>query len=220
MRRRSAIVPLSGEVLAVFDPEVLTHRRASPRGWMRDRRELLAELAEGRLLALEVGNVPFVEVRLVGGPGSDVPTGMLRVVSGSVYAGDASELPSRAWHRRRWNLWDWSFAVFLGSLPLVAAWFVGFDERLLRIVALTSAVFVLLLIPISWIVFRGGLGFARRSGVPPKDRPDQVLPLEAGTYAVSVRPDPSGRRAVEIHFWRSDARAPIVKVLPRVSFND
>ncbi|HYX91613.1 MAG TPA: hypothetical protein VE782_08625 [Myxococcaceae bacterium] len=221
MRQRSAIVPLRGEVLVVFDPEVLAHRRTAPRRWMRDRKALLAELAEGRLLALDVGNVPFLEVRLVrtAAPG-EPPVSALRVTSGSVYVGDAADLPSRGWGRRRWNLWDWFFAVFVCSLPVVGAWFLGFGARLLWVVGLTSALFVLLLIPISWAVFRSGWGFARRSGVPPNDRPDQVLALEVGAYAVSVRADRVGRRAVELHLRHSDDAVPSVTALPRVSFEE
>lgn len=197
---RSAVVPLRGGPLVVFDPEVLSARRQSPARWMKEKAALEREIAEGRLLLVDVGKRPFVEVRLVEGDSSGAAAERrIQVASGSVFAGDLADLPSRSWGHRRWNLWDWLFAAFIAGVVPLLWWLLGFDPRLLWVVAGTSAFFLLMLVPISWAMFKGGMGFARRTGLPPVDRPAQLLELPRGTWAAEVRLPSADDGAVEIH---------------------
>jgi hypothetical protein len=192
--RRSAVVPLRGRTLIVFDPEILAHRRDETPKWTRSPSALAAEANEGRLLRIEVGDRPFVNVTVevqASEPGPLAP-GRLQVSSGAVFAGDAADLPSRAWRRRRWNVWDWLLLVFAVAALPVLWWLFGFDRNVLSVAALIITVFVAMLVPISWAIFRGGSGFAKRSGVPPIDHPEQLLDVPAGSWRVQVESSEEG----------------------------
>lgn len=202
-------VALPSGTLVLFDPDTLDHRRGSPRGWSSDRAELERESSAAHLVALRLpGEVKAASVVLEPGvpdPAEVVVTAKVSIRGKGLFVGDATELPSVAWGKRRWNLWDWAFALFVLTLPPFFVWLLGFDSRLLWVLGGTGAIFLVLLIPFTIAVFRGGAGFAGRSSLPPRDHPERLLKFEPGEYMVALArrgTNGSARERVSVWFAR------------------
>ncbi|MBX5480618.1 MAG: hypothetical protein IRZ16_02035 [Myxococcaceae bacterium] len=202
-------VPTPSGVLVLFDPETLEHRRRAPREWTENRAELEREVAAAHVAALPLGEgqkAALVSIEQ-GAPPADpgIVTARVRVKHRGLFLGDRSELPSQAWGKRRWNAWDWLFAVFLVSIIPFGLWIVRFSADILWILFGTVALFIVLLIPLSLPFIRSGWGFARRSTMPPKDHPDRMLAFEPGEYLVALqrRGTDGVREHVSLWFGRS-----------------
>lgn len=217
---RQMVVELPSRTLTVFDPAHLQHRRAHPAKWMRDERAVVEEMRLARVVAARVDQ-PHVPVRVREGapdaPGEGA-TFRLQVSSGQVFVGDARDLPSQRWGRRRWNFWDWAFALFLLSLVPFGMWMLGFDRELLKMMALYGLIFVAGSAFAAWLIFRRGeAGFARKSGTPTVDRPEQVVTLPPGAYQVTVAQQGD---VLAVWFVQSEgAPANEVSAVPQVAFS-
>lgn len=181
IRLNRPVVPL-----VVFDPDALAHRRTEDPGWVRDPTSLEAERRTGSLVTFQPGGaqVTFRVASADAAPGAPPEGERLRVVGTGVYVGALDDVPSRTWGKPRWNLWDWLFAAFLPIVGAFLMWLSTFDRELVWLFAVTTAAFVLMCIPVTWAIFRFGSDFAKRSGVPPKDRPEQVVALPPGEYRI------------------------------------
>lgn len=215
MAERIVRVPLPSGRLALFDPAVLAHRRTAEPGWVKDASAVTEEEHAQRLASFAAGegtlevHVPDAEAS---SPPASAQSAPVRVESGKLFLGDLAELPSRAWGKRRWVLSDWAFAAFVLLLVPFVLWMAGFDSHTLWFVGGSTVFCILLMVPISWVMFRDGTNFKRRTAVPPKDHPDRVLELPPGDYVVAWERKTGGDFPV-VHLWfglrtGADAAAP------------
>lgn len=185
--QRHIVVDCPSRMLTFFDPLALAHRQTADRKWMKDRAAVQQEVAAGKVgtLPLEDERISFF-VREGEATASAGPTGTLEVKSGGIYFGDVSHLVSKAWGHRRWNFWDWVFALFLVSLIPFGFWLAGFDKQLLLTLAILGVLTVIASAAIAFIFFRGGGDFEGRTGSPARDHPDRVVAIPPGTYTWST----------------------------------
>lgn len=185
--KQHMVIDCPSLTLAFFDPQVMAHRQNADRKWMKNATQVQEDIASGRL-----GSVPLTRERAFfqvteGAPlAGAAQTGTVEVKGGSLYFGDLFDLPSSAWGRRRWNFWDWLFAILVLSLIPFGLWLAGFDRQLLLMLIILGAVTVIASAAVAYVFFKGGGDFASRTGTPPKDHPERVLAVEPGTYTWSV----------------------------------
>lgn len=196
MGTRIVKLELPNRKLVVFDPATLQHRAKDGRGWMKAPAELAREVAAKRVVAIDVPSRSLqVHVTTTRTPADGQP---LLVESGRVFVGDAGQLPSAEWGRRRWNLWDYLLALFALSLIPFVAWLAGFGATMLWLIFGGVVFFLVGVIPLTWLFFKSGSEFAKRTGTPPTDHPEQSFEAPPGTHHVRFSESADGTGILEL----------------------